>query len=296
MKDNKIYSWGNEINGELGDGIASRMVTSPQEINISLSIGETFVDISAGVNFAMALTSKGNIYSWGNNGSGSLGRTTSPYTPGIITTLSNIKKIEAGKLSAYAIDKNGKIYSWGFGKNGQLGYSSTTIKVPTVISSLSSTKISSVSGGYDFSVATDTFGNLYTFGNNTVGQLGVQSKTTQCITPALSRIYDGALDITGIHMTEIENCARVNIYKVIPTESDTYIFTTMGSVDTIGTLYDENRNVIVSDDDSNIDYNFKISHSLEAGKTYYIKVAAYDEEENDGTVLYVEKPLTVQIY
>ena len=55
-----------------------------------------------------------------------------------------------------------------------------------------------------------------------------------------------------------------------------YGIQTQGSLDTQGYLYDAYGNQIDYDDDGGNNLNFKITHQLEYGETYYVKVRAFD--------------------
>jgi hypothetical protein len=60
--------------------------------------------------------------------------------------------------------------------------------------------------------------------------------------------------------------------------SGIYTFYTTDSLDTVGMLYDSDKVLLTSNDDSDFDnanYNFELSHNLIAGKTYYIRVSEY---------------------
>ncbi len=54
-----------------------------------------------------------------------------------------------------------------------------------------------------------------------------------------------------------------------------YGIQTQGSLDTVGYLYDAYGNQIDYDDDGDNNLNFKITHQLEYGETYYVKVRAF---------------------
>src|SRR5208282_3446693 len=61
--DSLVYSWGDDSQGQLGDGTSSRQ--TPQAI--ALPGGVTAVDVAAGYDFGMALGSNGLVYCWGTN-------------------------------------------------------------------------------------------------------------------------------------------------------------------------------------------------------------------------------------
>ena len=63
-------------------------------------------------------------------------------------------------------------------------------------------------------------------------------------------------------------------YKFVPSICKEYTFTTIGSTDTYGELY-QGSTLLSSDDDSGQGYNFKITHTLVPGTEYMLKVRGY---------------------
>ena len=70
-------------------------------------------------------------------------------------------------------------------------------------------------------------------------------------------------------VTLIESASSWN--KITPSKTSLYTFESTGSADTGVVLYDSQMNEIASDDDNGSDRNYKLSHKLSAGKTYYIQ-------------------------
>ena len=71
--DGKVYGWGDNGYGQLGDGTTTRRHV-PVAVNTSgVLAGETVTAISAGAIHSLALTSDGRVYAWGDNGQGQLG-------------------------------------------------------------------------------------------------------------------------------------------------------------------------------------------------------------------------------
>ena len=66
-KDNKLYSWGYNYNGQLGLG-HNNNVNVPTEIKLA-----NVVSVSCGGDFTIAITKDNKIYSWGYNDLGRLG-------------------------------------------------------------------------------------------------------------------------------------------------------------------------------------------------------------------------------
>ena len=84
----RLFTWGNNGDGQLGDGTYSNR-TTPTEITsqFSLSTGDKIISVSLGHYHSAALTSSGRLFTWGNNGDGQLGdgTKTDRYSPTQIT-------------------------------------------------------------------------------------------------------------------------------------------------------------------------------------------------------------------
>ncbi|MGN0654058.1 MAG: leucine-rich repeat protein, partial [Oscillospiraceae bacterium] len=75
---------------------------------------------------------------------------------------------------------------------------------------------------------------------------------------------------------------EITYIKFVPTVTETYELTSVSSSDTYGYLYDSDKNLITSDDDSGNGYNFSLKYKMEAGKTYYYGVRFYNSS-NEGS-------------
>jgi len=96
-KEGRLFTWGYNLNGELGDGTTSNRYT-PTNITRQFDLfpGETIIDVSLGFNHSSALTSEGRLFTWGNNETGRLGdgTTTSRSTPTEITGQFDLINVE----------------------------------------------------------------------------------------------------------------------------------------------------------------------------------------------------------
>ncbi len=73
---------------------------------------------------------------------------------------------------------------------------------------------------------------------------------------------------------------EITYLKFVPTVNGTYTFQSSSDSDTYGYLFDENKNLITSNDDGDEDYNFKITYELTAGTVYYWGARYYDAEDS----------------
>lgn len=119
-----IHAWGRNNEGQLGTGMglaadmyAMESLPRPVEGNLE---GRTVTRIAAGHAHAAAVTSAGELFTWGMN-----------YThePRLETSLlhTRIVDVACGKNYTLALDEGGRVYSMGKGKTGVLGLASTKV-------------------------------------------------------------------------------------------------------------------------------------------------------------------------
>ncbi|KJY65137.1 RCC1 repeat domain protein, 2 domains [Bifidobacterium polysaccharolyticum] len=187
--DGNLYSWGSNQNGQLGRNIGSATYDAKPGLVVKpagASDDFTWVQASAGYDHSLAIGSDGNLYSWGINSFGQLGRSIdSPNDaqPGLVakpagtSTIFTWSQISAGGEFSLAIGSNGVLYSWGCNQWGQLGIGirdSQTHITPSPIKNPSTATItwSKVSAGYDHALAIGSDRSVYSWGGNNHGQLG----------------------------------------------------------------------------------------------------------------------------
>jgi alpha-tubulin suppressor-like RCC1 family protein len=134
VSDGKVWSWGNNGYGQLGN---NSIVDSSVPVQVSGLTGISA--ISAGYEAGYALKSDGTVWAWGNNQSGQLGVNAVAISeiPVQVSRLNNVIAIAGGYKAAYALKSDGTVWAWGDNTYGQLGRAFViTSHVPVKISSL----------------------------------------------------------------------------------------------------------------------------------------------------------------
>jgi alpha-tubulin suppressor-like RCC1 family protein len=186
MSNGKLYAWGNNTWGQLGDGTLSSR-TIPVSKNLPLGITPTAIYSRDA--HSLAIGSDNKLYAWGNNGTGQLGdgTTTGRYSPVVVNLPAGVTSLSAapGSSHSLAIGSDGKLYAWGSNLSGQLGDGTTTNHaIPAVVHLPSGVVPTAVAAGNDHSLAIGSDGRLYTWGHNAYGELG-DGTTTSRSTPVV---------------------------------------------------------------------------------------------------------------
>ncbi len=173
----KVYAWGDNSFAELGDGSSANSSTP---VAVSLPGTLTIKSIAAGQYHALALATSGALYAWGYNNDGQLGdgTKTTPATPVAVAMPSGAVSagIAAGGYHSLAYTTTGAVYSWGYNAYGQLGDGGTALKKnPVSVTMPPGVTATRVAAGLYHSMVLGSDGNVYTFGYNGNGELGVNT-------------------------------------------------------------------------------------------------------------------------
>lgn len=188
--DGNVWTWGRNYYGQLGDGTSiSKSVPVRVKVNGEEEYLSDIIDVAAGYNHTLALDRNGNLWAWGRNDRGQLGNGAHGFEanrslavrvrgPDGMELLSGIVEIAAGYEHSVARDVNGNVYAWGSNAYGQLGDNTTdnrTTPVRVVSSDGKGTLsgIIAIAAGGVHTIALGINGNVWTWGRNDQGQLGI---------------------------------------------------------------------------------------------------------------------------
>ena len=254
-QDGTVWSWGQNNDGELGLGNTTEY-SEPQQIT---DIKEKITDVKTGYYHSIALTEKGEVYTWGYNGNGQLGNGTreDSLVPVKVTGLKNVTKVNAYKYMTIALTQNGEVYAWGSGYGAKPVKLNFTRKIIDVSGNLvlaenrkaynlDETKsygkdLIKVVAGYNHYLGLTSDGEVYAWGSNSYGQLGNGNNTSsstavKVVTP------DGKSN-----MTNIVDISAGDSYSII-TDKDgkVYTFGYYGDYRTANTVH-SNKPVEIQD-------------------------------------------------
>ena len=178
LTDTGLYAWGNNGNGQVGNGTTDNVLTPYKVAGIDGNIKDIIVDYTAYVieDTVYVLTDTG-LYAWGYNGNGQVGNGTSGgnvLTPHKVEGIDgNIKEVIDNIDTVYVLTYTG-LYAWGANSSGQVGNGTSGSDVLTPHKVVNGNIKEFIISGDD-SLATYyavTEDGLYAWGNNGNGQVG----------------------------------------------------------------------------------------------------------------------------
>ncbi|KAM7357848.1 HECT and RLD domain containing E3 ubiquitin ligase 4 isoform 2-T4 [Cochliomyia hominivorax] len=201
-----IYCWGNTAHGELGlGGIEEEQILIPRKMNWTPPDSDSYVtQVSCGRWHTLFLTSDGKIFSCGSNDNGQLGHELPTKRPQLITELENyvIIRICCGARHSMALNEWGQIFTWGHNDYGQLGITNgqDVVVQPKIVRNLVSKHVVQIACGNNHSLALTNCGELYSWGSNIYGQLGV-SPTSDLVHSNVPRLITALQGIPIAYIT-----------------------------------------------------------------------------------------------
>lgn len=184
--DGTVWAWGSNGGGELGQ---NNTTNSAYAVQVKNSSGTGYLSnikkIEAGDNYGFALSNTDTLWCWGTNNAGELGIGSvgsvfilPTYTRNASGTgqLAGVIDVAAGQGHTLALLSDNTVVSWGANASGQLGNNTTvgsTLPVQVLDGANPLSDVNYISTGDYFSIARTSANQLYVWGKNSFGQLGL---------------------------------------------------------------------------------------------------------------------------
>jgi alpha-tubulin suppressor-like RCC1 family protein len=174
LSDGSLYAWGRGTQGQLGDGSSNNSFSAPVQVRFppGVRIASLPTDVMP-YDTALAVDTQGNVWGWGDNGSGELclGNHKS-YTTPVELPFSDVTAL-AGAGAHATYDAGGTVYSCGSGKSGALGDGSTKgSDTPVQVRGLDGRSVTALAAAFANGGALLSNGQYFDWGLNSEGQLG----------------------------------------------------------------------------------------------------------------------------
>jgi alpha-tubulin suppressor-like RCC1 family protein len=172
----QLWGWGDNTGYQIGVPAVGNFAQIPTRIGSATN----WAQVSSGSSHTMAITTSGQLWGWGSNFSGQLGRgnTDDQTTPVRIGSASNWAQVSCGNNHTMAITTTGELWACGLNSGGQLGRGNTTSPQTSLVRIGSASNWSKVFSASDFNILLTTSGQLWGCGNNFFGQIGIGNTTT----------------------------------------------------------------------------------------------------------------------
>jgi alpha-tubulin suppressor-like RCC1 family protein len=170
----KIYCWGYNNNGQIGQPPSLTVATSPQQVGTD----NNWVDVAVGDDFSCGRKADGSVRCWGSNGANQLGQADSGHlTPKLVGSAGEWKYVGAGASSVCAVKTDGSLFCWGNNAAAGLGARN---QVPVQVGTSKAWETVVTTG--DRACGTQTGGALYcwgsSFGNTSPSAVGYSNVTS----------------------------------------------------------------------------------------------------------------------
>jgi alpha-tubulin suppressor-like RCC1 family protein len=197
VMEGNVYCWGSNTYNRVGNSFTGPNYNYPSQVVGVGGVGflSNITDVALGLHHVCALDSAGSVYCWGRNDYGQIGdnTTVAKNTPiqvlgvGAVGNLSGITDITAGYLHTCALNSSGNVFCWGYNGHGQMGDNTTTTRnTPVQVKGVGNvgnlSNITSISSSDYHDCGLSNAGEVYCWGYNGYGQMGVNNGT-QYYTP-----------------------------------------------------------------------------------------------------------------
>uniref|UniRef100_A0AAR2KZP6 HECT domain-containing protein n=1 Tax=Pygocentrus nattereri TaxID=42514 RepID=A0AAR2KZP6_PYGNA len=180
-----MLCWGSSAWGQLGLGNSESAVFEPRSCR--MLNGKGLKEVACGGQHSLFLLHDGSVYTCGSNSRGQLGHEKTGTKPELVVALDaqKIASMACGEAHSLAVNEQGQVFAWGAGDGGQLGLGTAeeAVRVPRLIKKLCEHRISQVMCGNQHCIALSKDGQLFTWGQNSSGQLGLGKGEPSSLSP-----------------------------------------------------------------------------------------------------------------
>jgi hypothetical protein len=174
----EVYAWGSNSRGELGIGSTVNQLLPVRIAGLPADV----VQVAARYSSSAAVTSSGEVWTWGDNMEGELGNGSFGFDkfvshPARVENLPPIEMIAVGGSYMAALTRDGDLWVWGANQRGELGVGDGDVRYPLPTRLTLNGPVETVACGASHTIAVMKSGKVLAWGDNALGALGIGSTT-----------------------------------------------------------------------------------------------------------------------
>jgi alpha-tubulin suppressor-like RCC1 family protein len=211
VSNGTLYACGDNVSGELGDGTTVSSVSPVKVVGLP---AQPVTTLESSWENSGALLANGSFYDWGYNAADQLGNgtTANSDTPVLVKLPAAVSQVSMGGSAAgngqtVAKLSDGSIWAWGSDQYGQLGIgTSVPSSGPARVDVPQGVSFVQLSSGGSTTYGIDSNGEVWSWGENDVGELGVgtalSSNVPVNVGIQLSYVSSTAANVAGLFQSE----------------------------------------------------------------------------------------------
>jgi YVTN family beta-propeller protein len=178
--DNTLYGWGSNVVGVLGENIQQASQNIKTKLTSGYLLNKTWKKIACGHAHSAFLATDGTLrlFSEASNSYNQIGAVIGyGYNTAVASPALVCNDVACGGYITVVIASNNRLYGCGVNNKGQVGVGGVSTSVSTFTQLATAVSFSKVACGTESSLALSLDGQVYSWGDNTYGQLGSTSNT-----------------------------------------------------------------------------------------------------------------------
>jgi alpha-tubulin suppressor-like RCC1 family protein len=171
MGDGQLSCWGQGYGGQLGDGLGL-----PSKVPTSVLVEGSVSDFDVGAEHACAIDDGGDVYCWGSGSNGKLGNGDDESQSEPVLAMGGALQVSCGGYHTCLVAVDGQAWCWGDRHWGQLGNGAEWLGYSAFpVKPVGLPEVTYVSAGGGHTCAVEQGGQVWCWGKNGKGQVGVSN-------------------------------------------------------------------------------------------------------------------------
>ena len=182
LEDGRAHAWGRNEHGQLGAAASADLGGTQITLDWHIFGGESVLMAACGNKHTLFVCRRGSLYACGQNSSGQLGL-------GDVLPRTDVTRVEPGRFDnarvtfaacgcgfSAVLTHDARVFTWGVGTGGCLGHGDEIRRAKPCalpLDAFGQKQVAHLAAGDEHCVATGADGGMWSWGDNSAGQLGL---------------------------------------------------------------------------------------------------------------------------